>query len=181
MHLQFSVVPNFYKYLALTHNRVKAKLFIFGHQFIREITGRTWREVLGHALLFLWAKVLDFWLKKDYKDSKWIKQGGSEGFFRYIVKFSSSQMTTPDILHISVTFIIFLRFLPDYLARIENNNRPQPAVKVGVILNHFSKSEWLFCNVHNFGRIWLNSWPSFWSQFLPSWRRGISSLLAKQL
>ena len=47
---------------------------------IKEITGRPWREVLGQGFIFMWARVLDQWLKGV--DSKWWDQGGSDAFYR---------------------------------------------------------------------------------------------------
>ena len=53
-------------------------------QKIRAITGRTWREVIGQSLLFMWPLALDLWLEEDKNDKecKWWTEGGSEAFYR---------------------------------------------------------------------------------------------------
>ena len=48
------------------------------------MTGRSWREVLGHSLFFMWPRVLDLWLA-DLPDHKWWREGGSDQFYRYEV------------------------------------------------------------------------------------------------
>jgi len=47
-------------------------------QMIREVTGRTWREVLSLACLFMWPRYFDELLPDD---SEWHTQGGSERFY----------------------------------------------------------------------------------------------------
>ena len=51
-------------------------------QILRKITGANWmmREVLGHSMLYMFAKVLDHWLR-DVPECKWFQEGGSERFF----------------------------------------------------------------------------------------------------
>ena len=40
---------------------------------IKDLTGKTWREVISISLLFMWAKVID--LMMEGEESKWFKQG----------------------------------------------------------------------------------------------------------
>ena len=50
---------------------------------VRELTAGKWiwREVLAHSMLYMFAKVFDFWLK-DEPNCKWNSEGGSRAFFQ---------------------------------------------------------------------------------------------------
>ena len=52
-------------------------------EVVRQITGGRWmmREVLAHSMLYVFAKILDYWLK-DQPDCKWNREHGSEKFFQ---------------------------------------------------------------------------------------------------
>ena len=56
----------------IDYNFYNIKMFKSTSQIIRAITGRKWREVLGHSLVFMWAFVFDDWLRG--LESKWFDQ-----------------------------------------------------------------------------------------------------------
>ena len=61
-------------------------IYLETFQEIKNLTGRSWREVLGHAMFFMWPRVLDDWLE-DRPGHKWWQEGGSPYFYRYVLAF----------------------------------------------------------------------------------------------
>ena len=59
----------------------KRKIQIKFVKEIREITGKNWREVIGQAMIFMWPRVIEGWLK-DKPEHKWFKEGGSDKFYK---------------------------------------------------------------------------------------------------
>ena len=82
------------------------------------MTGRSWREVLGHSLFFMWPRVLDLWLV-DMPENKWWREGGSDQFYRCEVDIwchavSSIVMCGPVLWF---TWCCYREFLPQYYER----------------------------------------------------------------
>jgi len=97
-------------------------------QMLREWTGRTWREVLSLACLFMWPRYFDELLPER---SEWFTQGASEGFYRtylkpYVTKhedlFGAPKETNSDTLE----QILKEKFLPKIISTLAERREEGP-------------------------------------------------------